>query len=223
MRGGAGRGIVPVMEQRLIIHIVDSSSRTRAELSRMAFELGHHAEVYADLAELGAHPPRDGLVLARDLPEAGGAGTVLDDLAQAGIWLPLVAFGENPTTGRVVEAVKAGALDYLMLPVDPAAFARTLERINGEARVQAEARRRMIEARGRIASLSNREREVLDCLAEGGSNKAIARALEISPRTVEIHRANMMGKLGAKHAAEAVRLRMEAQLEPPAMERRMSA
>ena len=87
------RGIVAAMEQRLIIHIVDSSSRTRAELSRMAFELGHHAEVYADLAELAAHPPRDGLVLARDLPEAGGAGAVLEDLAEAGIWLPLVAFG----------------------------------------------------------------------------------------------------------------------------------
>ena len=63
--------------------------------------------------------------------------------------------------------------------------------------------------------LSRREREVLDWLSEGSSNKAIARQLCISPRTVEIHRANMMSKLGARHAAEAVRLRLEAQIEPP--------
>ncbi|WP_255548125.1 response regulator transcription factor [Erythrobacter ani] len=72
----------------------------------------------------------------------------------------------------------------------------------------------MIEARGRIANLSVREREVLDWLTEGSSNKVIARRLEISPRTVEIHRANMMHKLGARHAADAVRLRLEAKLEP---------
>ena len=76
----------------------------------------------------------------------------------------------------------------------------------------AAARRRMIEARGRIENLSAREREVLDWLAQGSSNKTIARELDISPRTVEIHRANMMSKLGASHAAEAVRLRIEAGL-----------
>lgn len=72
----------------------------------------------------------------------------------------------------------------------------------------------MIEARDRIATLSAREREVLDWLADGSSNKVIARELDISPRTVEIHRANMMNKLGANHAAEAVRLKLEAKIEP---------
>jgi FixJ family two-component response regulator len=71
----------------------------------------------------------------------------------------------------------------------------------------------MIEARDRISTLSTREREVLEWLARGSSNKAIARELAISPRTVEIHRANMMNKLGARHAAEAVRLRLEAGYE----------
>lgn len=201
------------MEHRLTIHFIDGSSRTRAETARLAFDLGHHAEVYSDLSELMAHPPRDGLIMARDIPEQGGAPALLERLADAGIWLPLVVTGEDATTGQIVEAVKAGALDYLSLPLQKEAFAATLKRINGEAQVMAEARRRMIEARNRIANLSNREREVLDCLAEGSSNKAIARALDISPRTVEIHRANMMGKLGAKHAAEAVRLRLEARLE----------
>ena len=61
---------------------------------------------------------------------------------------------------------------------------------------------------------------MLDWLADGCSNKAIARALEISPRTVEIHRANMMGKLKANHAADAIRLKLDAQLEDTARARR---
>jgi len=139
---------------------------------------------------------------------------ILERLSRLGIWLPVIAVDEEPRPGRIVEAVKAGALDYLALPLDPERFARCLFRIEKEAEVFGAARRRMIEARDRISSLSVREREVLDWLTEGSSNKVIARELDISPRTVEIHRANMMHKLGARHAAEAVRLKLEAKLEP---------
>ena len=65
-------------------------------------------------------------------------------------------------------------------------------------------------ARNLLSNLSGREREVLEGLTNGGSNKDIARILSISPRTVEIHRANMMNKLGARHAAEAIRISLEA-------------
>ncbi len=139
---------------------------------------------------------------------------ILERLSRLGIWLPLIAFDAQPRPGRIVDAIKAGALDYLSLPLDPERFARCLARIEKEAELFGQARRRMIEARDRISSLSTREREVLDWLAEGSSNKVIARELDISPRTVEIHRANMMSKLGARHAAEAVRLKLEAKLEP---------
>ena len=139
---------------------------------------------------------------------------ILERLSKLGVWLPLIAVEEQPRPGRIVEAIKAGALDYLSMPLDPERFSRCLTRIEKEAEVFGAARRRMIEARSRISSLSNREREVLNWLAEGSSNKVIARELDISPRTVEIHRANMMTKLGARHAAEAVRLKIEAKLEP---------
>lgn len=139
---------------------------------------------------------------------------MLERLSKLGIWLPLIAADTDPRPGRIVEAIKAGALDYLPLPLETERFERCLTRIEKEAEMFGEARRRMIEARNRIASLSVREREVLEWLAEGSSNKVIARELDISPRTVEIHRANMMHKLGARHAAEAVRLKLESRLEP---------
>lgn len=201
------------MEQRFTLHIIDSSSRIRAELSRLAFELGHHAEVYSDLNELTDHPPREGIIVARDDMLEGGTKVLLDRMADAGIWLPLIVCGLEPSIGRVVEAIKAGALDYLHLPADANHMAQVFDRIGSEALAQAEARRRMVEARRLMSNLSNREREVLDCLANGGSNKAIGRILNISPRTVEIHRANMMGKLGASYASEAVRMRLESGLE----------
>ncbi|MEP5938470.1 MAG: LuxR C-terminal-related transcriptional regulator [Erythrobacter sp.] len=208
------------MNGKATLHFIDSSSRSRAELARTGFGLGHHSEVYGDISELGSHPPRDGIIIARDAVEDGGVTLVLERLSRLGVWLPVIAVDDQPRSGRIVEAIKAGALDYLNLPLDPARLERCLDRISGKAEVFGEARKRMIEARNRISNLSGREREVLDWLAEGRSNKMIARELEISPRTVEIHRANMMTKLGARHAAEAVRLKLEAQIEENVMENR---
>ncbi len=202
------------MPNKAPLHFIDSSSRHRAELARIGFALGHHSEVYGDLLELSVHPPREGIIVARDTAEEGGVAVILERLSRLGIWLPLIAVDLQPRPGRIVEAIKSGALDYLSLPLDPDRFARCLARIETEAEVFGQARRRMIEARDRISSLSQREREVLEWLSEGSSNKVIARELAISPRTVEIHRANMMNKLGARHAAEAVRLKLEAKLEP---------
>ena len=198
------------MEQRISIHIVGGNSRTRAEQSRLILSMGHHAEVYSDLVELIDRPPRSGVIIASEGVLENGIAELLDELAGAGIWIPLVAAKSEPGVDEVVEAIQAGALDFLQLPLTPDEFRRMIAHVDSDAGRHADARRRLIEARSRIETLSRREREVLDWLSEGCSNKAIARNLEISPRTVEIHRANMMDKLGANHAAEAVRLRIEA-------------
>ena len=200
------------MEQRIIIHIVDADPRNRAAFARTIFDLGHHAEVYEGPAELLAHLPSQGIVIANDDPAEGGVLELMDAISRRGGWLPVIAMAENPEMIRVVSAMRAGTFDYLAQPLDAEELSTALRRVAGEAEMQARQRRRAVEARTRIAMLSNREREVLDRLSEGCSNKVIARELAISPRTVEIHRGNMMEKLGARHAAEAVRLCLEAGL-----------
>lgn len=200
------------MEQHITLHIVGGTTRSRAEQARLAFSLGYHAEVYAELAELLDRPLRDGVIVASGEALTKGVSSLVDRLGEAGIWLPVVASSDNPGVRDVVNAMKGGAIDYLPLPMTREGFANLLKQVEIDAAPYAMARRKLVDARGRIARLSKREREVLDWLSEGCSNKAIARALDISPRTVEIHRANMMDKLGANHSAEAVRLQLEAQL-----------
>ncbi len=201
------------METRLILHIVDSDSRSRAEQARTSFALGYHAEVYSDLAELLDRPGHDGIILLRQRTMDVSLGELFERLGKKGVWLPVIVCAEDPQIERVVGAIKSGALDYLQLPLEAGRLARSLARVVEEADAHGRARRRLADARRRVALLSKREREVLELLSIGRSNKLIARELGISPRTVEIHRSNMMTKLHAGHAAEAVRIWLQSGLE----------
>jgi FixJ family two-component response regulator len=197
--------------RRITIHIVDDDSRARAEHARIVLMLGHHAEVYSSIDELLDRPPASGVTLARQRT----VGRHMDELfAQLGEEsIPVLIVEADPATEQIVAAIRSGALDYLRLPIEPGQLACSLSRVLAEAEVQARRRRRRADARRRIGGLSGREREVLEWLALGSSNKTIGRELGISPRTVEIHRGNMMAKLGARHAAEAIRLWLQADLE----------
>ncbi|NLR72684.1 response regulator transcription factor [Novosphingobium sp. ERN07] len=178
-------------------------------VSRMIFGCGHHAEVYSDVAELGRHIPQDGVVLVL---EDGGcsAVAVTEMLGRRGVWLPVLAYAENINADRIVRSVKAGVMDYMVGPVAPAALITKVHKCYNEGATMLGARTRHASARALVGALSQREREVLELLVEGLSNKEIARHLEISPRTVEIHRMKMMAKLGAKSSAHAIRLRLDA-------------
>jgi FixJ family two-component response regulator len=200
------------MGTALTIHFVDEDDERRADSARLFMALGHHAEVYADFCELLRHPPQRGIIVAHEAASAGGASDILAAMDMAGISLPLVLASESGEVGQVVDAMAAGAFDYLKLPIESEAIAKMLQRAANNAEEHSLSRRRMIEARALVDMLSTREREVFLLLVEGGSNKLIARSLDISPRTVEIHRANMMQKLGVSHVAAAVRLYLDAQL-----------
>lgn len=195
------------------LHFVEAGEFIRAEVVRVAQSIGCHCEPYADFSELAAHPPRNGIIIIRDDIAFGSIRESLDRLLSLGIWLPVIAIDYEPSSSRVVQAVKGGALDYLTLPLKPMRLAASISRIMREAAEVGEMRMLAIAARQRLSALSAREMQVLDAIALGGSNKDIARSLEISPRTVEIHRANLMAKLGASHVAQAVRIKLDAHLE----------
>lgn len=197
--------------ERTTLHILGGESRSRAEQARVAFALGHHAEVYSDIEELLERPPQDGIIIAADESQPDAVRRLVVRLGEQGIWLPVVMASASPDIDRAVAAIKAGALDYLRLPFEMGVFARRLATILTEAGQHAERRRREVEALRDVARLSRRERQVLELLSAGCANKEIARRLDISPRTVEIHRGNMMTKLDAGHAADAVRLWIDAQ------------
>lgn len=196
--------------ERLTLHFVGSAPSERAQFAKAALEAGHHCELYDDFAELSAHPPRRGIIFLSDRPEDGGIPLGIDRLEKLGIWLTVIAVGQAPTPDRIVTSVKSGALDYIVLPVEPERLKRCVARNLHEAERNEVVRRNRMEARERLDRLSQREAEVLTHLANGCSNKLIARELGISPRTVEIHRANMLSKIGASNSAGALRLKLNA-------------
>lgn len=198
------------MQTLVPIHVLDSDHGRRAQIARCAYALGHHAEVYSDPAELAAYAPENGVVVALEDAILGGVTGLMGLLNREGRWLGVIATSSNPSIAKAVQAIKHGALDYLPLPLDEQDLSRAIQKVSAESEFRRVRQMRQNDARFRFAKLSVREREVVDRMAQGLTNKEIGRELSISPRTVEIHRTNALTKLAARHSAEAIRLCLEA-------------
>jgi FixJ family two-component response regulator len=134
--------------------------------------------------------------------------------------LPVVAVGASGgDVGYGVRAMKAGAVDFLDSPWTAEGLLFAVRTALAEIRDAAQRSRVRDESRDRIATLSVRERAVLEGLLAGGTNKTIARTLGLSPRTVEIHRARVMETLGAHALPEAVLIAAAAGVSPAEQDR----
>jgi FixJ family two-component response regulator len=198
------------MERRRNIAVVDSNTRRRAAMSHALFASAIHVEPFETIDELVLCWPRAEAILVDDRDEA--IEELIDLMAEQGRWLPLIAFSEAPSTDRIVRAVLAGAVDYLEWPCEPAQVIGALIGAESTGQALGSLKLREARARSRVRRLTKREREVLAGVAGGLSNRLIGERLEISPRTVEIHRANMLTKMGAQHTSEAIRIAIEASL-----------
>ena len=195
------------MQGRKFVMLVDPNARRRASIVQCFSTRRLHVEPFETAEELSSCREEDAIVLLYD------EGEILSDvkavLAKRGLFLPMVAYHQSPAPQQVAQAVLAGAMEYLPLPLKPnsleGALNVALERFECFGKKKQAAAKAQIE----LERLSKREREVLLLLAEGRSNKKIANELAISPRTVEIHRANMMSKLDAKHVADCVKTVLE--------------
>mgnify|MGYP001319084828 CR=1 FL=1 len=198
------------MIRRSNLLLVDGDLRRRAAISHCLSGAGLHVEPFEDVRELYSRWPSDGVLLVHD--EANAIADLIATMSQTGEWLPIIGFAEQPATRRIVEAVLQGAVDYLVWPFEETQMIESMELAEDRARSVAGAKLREAVARSRVERLTRREREVLAGVAGGLSNRLIGERLNISPRTVEIHRANMLNKMGANHTSEAIRIAIEASL-----------
>jgi PAS domain S-box-containing protein len=198
-----------------VIHIVDDDAHVRAATSYLLTGQGYTTEVYACGEELLAQSKlRSGCILL-DLRMPRLSGTaVLAELAARGELLPVIMMSGHGDLGDAVQAMKLGAVDFMAKPYQEAQLIAAIERALDTARRSRDRREARSAAAARIERLSPRERQVLQGLLAGMTNKAIARALQLSPRTVEMHRANMMDDLGLTNLSEALRLAIDAELAP---------
>ena len=195
-----------------VVHVIDDDEALRSSL---AFLLRAHAievETYESAAAFLRIAPRlkSGCIITDvRMPEISGI-ELLRRLRELKIFLPVVVITGHGDVPLAVEAMKFGAADFLEKPFDDeillAAVRSALDRQDSDSKRQAE--RAAIDER--LAALSNRERDVLEGLVAGRANKQIAFDLGISPRTVEVYRANLMTKMHAASLSELVRMALVA-------------
>ena len=177
-----------------VVFVVDDDAAVRRSLALLLRSVNCSVEEH-DSAEsfLATLPPPDGACL-------------LLDLRMPGMQMPVVMITGHGDVGLAVRAMKAGAVDFIEKPYEEATILASVATAQGLAREASLRGRGEAEAIGKVATLSPRERDVLQGLIEGRSNKVIAHDLGISPRTVEVHRANVMKKMGANSLSQLVRM-----------------
>lgn len=190
------------------IFLVDSDMRRRASISHCLSRCDIHVDPYENVSELRGRMSDFGLVLIHD--EKNEISHAIDCMAEAGNWLPVIGFAESPDPRAVARAIHSGAIDYLAWPFAEDEIVGVITDAAVAAETIGARRNREFAARKRIDRLSKREREVLLSVANGLSSQKIAEQLDISPRTVEIHRSNMLNKMGASNTSEAIRFAVEA-------------
>ncbi|MEE4209935.1 MAG: LuxR C-terminal-related transcriptional regulator [Parvularcula sp.] len=209
MSDSAGLAQLPKADEP-VLHYVDTDQAGRVSFAHCAQRLGYHCEVYDGLDELAAFSPKSGILFIKDASGSDSVANLIGKLNPMGLWLPVIAVGAPSEIGQVVAAIKAGALDYIVSPAQEDGLKTCLAKIAGEVHLALTQGQRRMEARRLMESLTKRESQVLRLLSSAHTNKEIGSLLGISSRTVEIHRANMMNKLGVKHAVDAVRIRTDA-------------
>jgi len=202
------------MGDKRIVHIVDDEDAIRRSASFMlktsGFDVLSYASGAAFLKAIGRDPPGCVLLDVR-MPEMDGL-EVQQTMTDRGINMPVIVLTGHGDVTIAVRAMKGGAVDFIEKPFEKAvlleAIATAFDRIaqSNSHELRAEA------AKVLIAKLTGREQDVLRGLVQGLPNKTIAYDLGISPRTVEVHRANLMSKLGVRSLSEALRIGFSAGL-----------
>ncbi len=196
------------MPKERVVHIVDDDDSVRRSAAFMlrhaGFQIESHVSGVAFL-KAAKTAPRGCVLLDVRMPEMDGL-EVQAEMAATGIDMPIVVLTGHGDISIAVKAMRAGAVNFIEKPYEKEQLLAALD--DAFARFDRTKGKEMLasEAQTRLASLTGRERDVLNGLVTGYPNKTIAYDLGISPRTVEIYRANMMEKLRVRSLSEALRI-----------------
>jgi len=189
------------------VFLVDDDEAIRHSASFMLRHAGFIVKTYPDgISFLDQITDQiDGCILL-DVRMPGMDGLAVQNvLNKRGINMPVIILTGHGDVPVAVEAMKSGAIEFLEKPYEKRALVGAIENAFTLLDNQAADDKRSADAKAKLTSLTPREMEVLECLVAGMTNKGIAQALSISPRTVEIHRAHMMEKLQADSLSNALR------------------
>jgi two-component system, LuxR family, response regulator FixJ len=190
------------------VHVVDDDDAVRESLVFLLETAGHAVRSHASATECLAQAPRTdvGCVITDvRMPEIDGL-ELQQRLAAAGCGLPVIVITGHSDVPMAVRALKAGAVDFLEKPFDDNQLLSAVGQAVDACRKAAGASAAARAAGEKLGRLTAREREVLDAMVAGHASKEIARALGVSPRTVEVHRARVMEKMGARSVQELVHM-----------------
>lgn len=196
------------MSEGKLVHIVDDEETIRRSVGFMLRTSGYRVETWnsgqAFLKDV-RHIEVGCILLDVRMPEIDGI-EVQRLLAERGVTMPIVVMTGHGDVTIAIRAMKGGAVDFLEKPFEKAVLLAAIEDAFGQLANAADTLAKAADAETILGVLTARERDVLEGLAKGLPNKTIAYDLGISPRTVEVHRANLMTKLQVRSLSEALRI-----------------
>jgi FixJ family two-component response regulator len=189
------------------VFVVDDNEAFRESVRWLIASVGLTVELYDSATSFldNVAPGRTGCVVA-DVRMPGPSGLELQvTLGERGIALPVIIMTAHGDVAMAVRAMKQGAFDFVQKPFNDQVFLDLVQKAIGKSIQSADSHLQRAEIRARMDLLTPREREVMDQVAQGATNKRIAVTLGISEKTVESHRAKVMDKIDVKSLAELIR------------------
>ena len=192
----------------LIVHIIDDNAANRELFEELMDSVSlpwkSHADALAfledyDLGELGC------LILDVRMPRMSGL-QLMDRLEEDGVDVPIILATAHGDVPMAIQAMKQGAFDFHEKPINNQALVESVQRALDERFRALDAAQHVSDARSAYDQLTPRERDVYRLVVDGSMNKQIAYELDISQRTVEVHRAKVMEKMGARSIADLIKL-----------------